>query len=88
MFRTPKDASGKTGAAQPPDEVVYHVTEVSNPTSPEQSSEPKRTLDMLNRALAEDVATEYIAHLENEIGVSINQSALNQVIGGETGDAN
>ena len=32
---------------------------------------------------------EYIAKLENEIGVSINQSALSQVIsGGSGGDVN
>ena len=48
-----------------------------------------RTLDILNRGLSEDIFSEYISRLENEIGVTINQSALNQVIsGGANSDVN
>jgi peptidyl-prolyl cis-trans isomerase D len=56
------------------------------PTLEKGSEDAKRILDTLNRGLSEDILGEYIAKLENEIGVTLNQSALNQVIGGASGD--
>jgi peptidyl-prolyl cis-trans isomerase D len=56
------------------------------PTLERGSEDAKRILDTLNRGLSEDILGEYIAKLENEIGVTLNQSALNQVIGGASGD--
>ena len=51
------------------------------------SEETKRTVDALNRGLSEDLLSEYIARLESEVGVTINQSALNQVVSGGAGDS-
>jgi peptidyl-prolyl cis-trans isomerase D len=51
------------------------------------SEEVKRTVDALNRGLSEDLLSEYIARLESEVGVTINQSALNQVVSGGAGDS-
>jgi len=51
------------------------------------SEEVKRTVDTLNRGLSEDLLSEYIARLESEVGVTINQSALNQVVSGGAGDS-
>ena len=48
---------------------------------------PKETIDTLNRGLSEDLLSEYIARLESEVGVTINQSALNQVVSGGAGDS-
>jgi peptidyl-prolyl cis-trans isomerase D len=39
----------------------------------------------LENAYADDVIGAYIARVEKEMGVSINQTALNQVVGGEPG---
>ena len=53
------------------------------------SEEAKRTVETLNRGLSEDIFGEYVAKLESDIGVTINQSALNQVVTGgaaNTGD--
>jgi hypothetical protein len=36
----------------------------------------------LARGYGEDILSEFVANLENEIGVQINQSALQQVTGG------
>jgi peptidyl-prolyl cis-trans isomerase D len=58
------------------------------PSLDAQSNDSKRVVEALNRALSEDVAGEYISRLESEIGVTINQSALNQVISGGAGDVN
>ncbi len=85
VFRTPKDGDGKAEAAQPAEQVVFRVTDISVPSLDSQSNESKRTVEALNRALSEDIAGEYIERLQSEIGVTINQSALNQVISGGAG---
>jgi peptidyl-prolyl cis-trans isomerase D len=86
VFRTAKDAAGKTEGAQPPDEVVFRVTDIVVPSLDMASENAKRALDTLNRGLSEDILAEYIAWLESDIGVTINQSALNQVVSGGAGD--
>ncbi len=86
VFRTAKDAAGKAEAAQPAEQVVFRVTDIVVPALDMASDEAKRTLETLNRGLSEDILAEYIARLESEIGVTINQSALNQVVSGGAGD--
>jgi len=39
-------------------------------------------VETLNRSLSDDLLGEYVSRLESEVGVTINQSALNQVLGG------
>jgi peptidyl-prolyl cis-trans isomerase D len=86
VFRTAKDAVGKTEAAQPAEQVVFRVTDIVVPALDMASDEAKRTLETLNRSLSEDILAEYVARLESEIGVTINQNALNQVVSGGAGD--
>jgi peptidyl-prolyl cis-trans isomerase D len=90
VFRTAKDGAGKADAVQPAEQVVFRVTDIVVPSLDAQSNDSKRAVEALNRTLSEDVAGEYIGQLESEIGVTINQSALNQVISGgaATGDVN
>jgi len=86
VFRTAKDAVGKTQAAQPAEQVVFRVTDIVVPVLDMSSEEAKRDLEALNRGVSEDILAEYIARLESEIGVTINQSALNQVVSGGAGE--
>jgi peptidyl-prolyl cis-trans isomerase D len=86
VFRTAKDAVGKTQAAQPAEQVIFRVTDIVVPVLDMSSEEAKRDLEALNRGVSEDILAEYIARLESEIGVTINQSALNQVVGGGAGE--
>src|SRR5262249_58709018 len=71
---------------QPAEQVVFRVTNIVVPTLDMSSEEAKRDLDALNRGVSEDIVAEYLAHLESEIGVTINQGALNQVVGGGAGE--
>ena len=48
------------------------------------SPRPSASTTRCKTALAEDLLAQYIARLQNDIGVTINQSALNQVTGGST----
>jgi peptidyl-prolyl cis-trans isomerase D len=86
VFRTAKDAVGKTQAAQPAEQVVFRVTDIVVPVLDTSSEEAKRDLEALNRGVSEDILAEYIARLESEIGLTINQSALNQVVTGGAGE--
>jgi peptidyl-prolyl cis-trans isomerase D len=87
VFRTAKDAVGKADAAMPAEQVVFRVTDIVVPKLDAASEDAKRISETLDRGLSEDLYAEYIAHLENEIGVTINQSALNQVVtGGASAD--
>jgi peptidyl-prolyl cis-trans isomerase D len=88
-FRVAKDAIGKADGGQPGEQVVFRVTDIVVPTLDATTDESKRTVETLNRGLSEDIFAEYIAHLESEVGVTINQGALNQVVsGGANTDVN
>ena len=88
VFRTRKGELGSADAAQAAEQVVFRVTDIVIPALDVASEEAKKAQDTLNRAVAEDMFSQYIARLEDEIGVTINQSALNQVISGGAVDAN
>jgi peptidyl-prolyl cis-trans isomerase D len=82
VFRTAKDAAGAAEGREPGEQVVFRVTDIVVPALDMASDETKRTVESLNRGLSEDLLGEYIARLESEVGVTINQSALNQVVSG------
>jgi peptidyl-prolyl cis-trans isomerase D len=86
VFRTAKGAASKAEASEPAEQVVFRVTDIVVPSMDMASEDAKRTMETLNRGLSEALLAEYVAKLESEIGVTINQSALNQVIGGGSGD--
>jgi peptidyl-prolyl cis-trans isomerase D len=86
VFATPKGAAGKAEAGEPSEQIVFRVTDIVVPGLDMASEGAKRLVEGLNRGLSEDILGEYIARLESDVGVTINQSALNQVIGGASGD--
>ena len=87
VFRTAKEAVGKAEAGEPGEQIVFRVTDIVVPNIDLASEDAKRIVEALNRGLSEDILGEYIAKLESEIGVTINQSALNQVVSGGAGDS-
>jgi peptidyl-prolyl cis-trans isomerase D len=82
IFRTAKDGLGTAQAEQPVEQVVFRVTDIIVPKMEAGSDAAKQLQETLNRAFADDVFGEYIAQLENEIGVTINQAAVRQVVTG------
>ena len=83
IFRTAKDAAGSAPADRPGEQLVFRVTEVVPPTTDLASEESKRLREALNNAISGDVQNEYLALLEREIGVTINDRALRQVLSGQ-----
>jgi peptidyl-prolyl cis-trans isomerase D len=82
VFRTPKGAAGTAEGDKDSERYVFRVTDVVHPPLDANSSQAKALADTLRNAFSEDVLTQYIVRLENDFGVSINDAALNQVVGG------
>jgi peptidyl-prolyl cis-trans isomerase D len=81
VFATPKDSYASVEGRSPTDRVVFRVTEVTVPELAPDSAEAKRIQDQLKRAMIDDMLAQYVSRLETDIGVSINQAALNQITG-------
>jgi len=85
-FKTAKDMPTVAEGAGNTETYIFRVTAVTDPKLDATSPEAKQITTALQNAYADDVTGEYLARLENEIGISINQAAVNQVIGGGTGE--
>lgn len=84
VFRT---APGKAASAQGQngtERVVFRVTDAKAEPLDAASPEAKRVEETLQRAYADDILSQYIVQLQGDIGVTINEVALRQVVGGET----
>jgi peptidyl-prolyl cis-trans isomerase D len=84
VFKTAKGTPGSTEGENQTQRYVYRVTDVIDPKLDTASPEAKQLLTSLQSSFVDDIFSEYIARLENDFGVTLNQSALNQVIGGGT----
>jgi len=82
VFETPKDGVGTAQGASPTEWVVFRVTGVTVPTLDPNSADAKRIRDGLASMLTEDLVAQYLANLQASLGATINESALNQVVGG------
>jgi peptidyl-prolyl cis-trans isomerase D len=82
VFTTAKDVAGIADAEQPGEQIVFRVTDIVVPTLDPQSEQAKTVTQALQRALADDIYNQYIQQLEQQVGISINQSAMRQVITG------
>ena len=63
---------------------MFKLTDISVPKLDPESADAKRLQDNLRNAYAEDLIAQYIGRLQTELGATINEAALNQVIGGAT----
>lgn len=84
IFKTHQDAVGTAEGATPAERLVFRVTEIKVAPLDPEAADAKRLDEALRARYTEDLIAEYLARLQSEIGVSINQSALNQVSGGGT----
>jgi peptidyl-prolyl cis-trans isomerase D len=81
-FRTPKDGVGQTEAAGGSQWIVFRVTDVNVPAVNLESEDVKKLKDTLQRALNEEQWAQYVARLEKDIGTTINEAAVAQIVGG------
>ncbi len=84
-FSIPNGAPGIAEGGNEAQRFVFTVTEVTIPTFNAKSFEGRQlaqALDSGNNGYANDLIGAYVARLENDFGLKINQAALNQVTGG------
>ncbi|RDV01215.1 SurA N-terminal domain-containing protein [Undibacter mobilis] len=83
-FKIAKDAFGVADSDAGDRRYVFRVTEVSVPPIDPQAASPDQLKANLQSSYADDVIGQYLARLEADLGVKINQQAVNQVVGGQT----
>lgn len=82
-FKTGKDEFGVADSDNGDRRYIFRVTEVSVPPIDPQGASPDQLKANLQASYADDIIGQYLARLENDLGVSINQQAVNQVVGGQ-----
>lgn len=88
IFRTAKDGYGTAEAAAPGEQVVFRVTNITMPEVDAKSEEVTKLRDALNRSFTEDVFGGYLGYLQRQVGVTINENALKQVVTGQNPNVN
>jgi peptidyl-prolyl cis-trans isomerase D len=81
-FQTPKDGAASAEGDEQTQRYVFRVTGVTNAKFNPASPEGKAVMTQLQTSYSDDIAAEYIARLESEFGVDLNQTVINQVVGG------
>jgi peptidyl-prolyl cis-trans isomerase D len=84
IFTTPKDGWASAEAEQLGDQLVFRVTDVLVPMTDMNSPEAKTIAQNLNRSISEDLFAQYVNRVQNKVGVTINRSAVNQVVTGSS----
>jgi peptidyl-prolyl cis-trans isomerase D len=88
VFQTAKDGFGSAQGDAASDWVVFRVTDVSTPPFDVNSPEFKRLADTVKNQEGKDIYEQYVAWLEQQLGMSINQAALAQALGSGSADTN
>ena len=81
-FRTAKGEAASSEGSKETERFVFRVTDVTDPKLDPASEQGKAIAASLKNSLADDIAGAYIARLERDFGVTLNQAALHQIIGG------
>ena len=82
VFRTPKGTPASAEGGKETERFVFRVTDVVDPPFEAGTPQGQAITTTLQSSYTDDLLSEYIARLENDFGVTVNPSALNQVIGG------
>ena len=88
VFHTAKDGFGSTEADKPSEWVVFRVTDVTTPKLDANSADSKRLEETVQRQESNDIFSEYVTWLQDDLGTSINQAALAQALGNSVPDTN
>jgi peptidyl-prolyl cis-trans isomerase D len=81
VFRTSMGAAATAEGKDPAERIVFVVTDITVPQFDPTSPDAKRINDALRDAMANDLYSQYVARVETDLGVSVNQGALSQALG-------
>jgi len=88
IFHTALDAYASAEGDKPTQWTVFRVTDVKTPSLDKNTPNANQLDTMLSRQVGDDVFGQYMAWLENDLGTSVNQSALQQALGNSAPDTN
>ena len=81
LFRTAKGAPASAEGKEPTERIVFVVSDVKEPAFDPAAADAKKISDALRNAMANDLYEQYLAKVEADLGVSVDQAALDQAIG-------
>ena len=81
VFHTANGAFGSSEGDKPTEWVVFRVSDVKTPPLDPNSADGKKLVQLLQQAMSDDVFTQYLGWLEDNLGTTINQPALAQAVG-------
>jgi peptidyl-prolyl cis-trans isomerase D len=82
IFRTEKGAPGSSEGKTPTERMVFVVTTVTVPTFMAGNPDTKPIVDAVKTGMANDIYAQYLARAENDVGVTFDQAALADALGG------
>lgn len=82
VFNTSKDGVGNSEGDRPTYRVVFRVTDISVPKFDPASAEAKQLENALRAVVSEDLVSQYIMRLQADLGTTINEAALKQILTG------
>lgn len=88
VFQTAKDAYGSAVGDDPTQWVVFRVLEINTPPLDANSRDYERMTQTVQGELSNDLIGQYIARLEDDLGISVNASVLAQAAGNSAPDTN
>jgi peptidyl-prolyl cis-trans isomerase D len=72
---------GSAEGQNPTERMIFRITDVKVPPFEAHSAATSKMVDQLKGAYNEDILTQYVTRLENDIGTDINRNALAQAVG-------
>ena len=81
VFHTAKDSFGSSVGDKPTQWFVFRVTDVKTPALDANSADGKKLEQILQNAMGNDLFSQYIGWVENELGTKVDQAALAQAVG-------
>ena len=88
IFHTAKDTFGSATGDNPAQWIVFRVTDIKTPSLDSNSQDAKTVAQKVQSQLSDDLAGQYVAWLENNLGTKINAAALAQTMGDNAPDTN
>jgi peptidyl-prolyl cis-trans isomerase D len=86
IFLTAKDAARSTEGKDDSERVVFKVTEITDPPYDPDDPDAKRDADAIRTGMVDELLTQYVTAVENELGMTVNRDVMRQAISGGAGN--
>jgi peptidyl-prolyl cis-trans isomerase D len=82
IFRLNKGEAGDAEGDQPTERVIFRVSDIKVPALDPNSPDAKSAAENVRPAYLDELLSQYVVQLEADLGTTVNESALAQVLGG------